>query len=223
MANLQRRPQQEPDVSIYDPDCAVYTPELIRSWVNNLDACPEFCERLANGFFKLIPYYYAREDGTFPDPPEFWQRNLLSYSFYLGLGVTIFNRQLAQYLLFGLTEGPSKVALLLFSEVKRVGCPDKVQQWHHAVNVLTYLTETISPETTGPDADAELVRERMPVAGLTPAIRLGFNDPEFAGALFEGAVDEKEKCGDEELVARIEWMKEFIFNAHSQEETYLTN
>ena len=43
------------------------------------------------------------------------------------------------------------------------------------------------------------------------------------GALFEGAVDEKEKCGDEELVARIEWMKGYIFNAHSQKETHSTN
>jgi len=223
MNNLQRTPQQEPDALIYDPECAVHSPELIRSWVDSLDTCTEFCERLANGFFTLIPYYYVQEDGTFPDPPEFWQRNLLSHSFYLGLGVTIFNRNFAQYLLYGLPEGPSKVALLLFSEVKRVGYSDKVQQWHHAVNALTHFTEVVSPETTGPDADAELVRERMPIAGFTPAIRLGFNDPEFAEALFEGAVDEKEQCGDEELVARLEWMKEYIFNAHNQEETRSTN
>ena len=223
MSNLKRKPQQEPDVSIYDPECAVHSPELIRSWVHSLDACPEFCERLADGFFKLIPNYYAREDGTFPDPPEFWQRNLLSYSFYLGLGVTIFNRQFAQYLLYGLTEGSSKVALLLFSEVKRVGCPGKVQQWHHAVNVLTYLTETISPETTGPDADAELVRERMPIAGFTPAIRLGFNDPEFARALFQGALDEKEKCGDEELAERIKWIKATILDSFIKNQARSSN
>ena len=223
MSNLKRKPQQEPDVSIYDPECAVHSPELIRSWVHSLDACPEFCERLADGFFKLIPNYYAREDGTFPDPPEFWQRNLLSYSFYLGLGVTIFNRQFAQYLLYGLTEGSSKVALLLFSEVKRVGCPDKVQQWHHAVNVLTHMTEVISPETTGPDADAELVRERMPIAGFTPAIRLGFNDPEFARALFQGALDEKEKCGDEELAERIKWIKATILDSFIKNQARSSN
>ena len=90
MSNLQRKYKQVPDISIYEPECAVHSPELIRSWVHSLDACPEFCERLADGFFKLIPNYYAREDGTFPDPPEFWQRNLLSHSFYFGLGVTIF-------------------------------------------------------------------------------------------------------------------------------------
>ena len=59
MNNLQRTPQQEPDVSIYDPECAVNSPELIRSCVDSLDTCTEFCERLANGFFTLIPYYYC--------------------------------------------------------------------------------------------------------------------------------------------------------------------
>ena len=223
MNNLQRTPQQEPDALIYDPECAVHSPELIRSWVDSLDTCTEFCERLANGFFTLIPYYYVREDGTFPDPPEFWQRNLLSHSFYFGLGVTIFQRHFAQNLLYGLTDGPSKVVLLLFNEVKRVGYLNKVQQWHHAVNLLTVFIGDHSPETTGPNADKELVRVRTPIAGLTPAIRLGLNDPEFAKELFEGGVDEKEQCGDEELVARIEWMKEYIFNAHNQEETHSTN
>ena len=113
--------------------------------------------------------------------------------------------------------------LLLVNEVKRVGYSDKVQQWHHAVNLLTVFIGDHSPETTGPNADKELVRVRTPIAGLTPAIRLGLNDPEFAKELFEGGVDEKEQCGDEELVARIEWMKEYIFNAHNQEETHSTN
>ena len=45
----------------------------------------------------------------------------------------------------------------------------------------------------------------------------------FAKELFEGAVAEREQCNDEELTARIEWMKEYIFNAHSQEETHSTN
>ena len=48
-------------------------------------------------------------------------------------------------------------------------------------------------------------------------------NPEFAKELFEGGVDEKEQCGDEELVARIEWMKEYIFNSYNQEETHSTN
>jgi len=81
MNNPQRTPQQEPDVSIYDPECVVNSPHIIEEWLNNIDFAPNNNDRLANGFFTLIPYYYVREDGTFPDPPEFWQRNLLSHSF----------------------------------------------------------------------------------------------------------------------------------------------
>ena len=99
----------------------------------------------------------------------------------------------------------------------------KILQNGNAVNLLTVFIGDHSPETTGPNADKELVRVRTPIAGLTPAIRLGLNDPEFAKELFEGGVDEKERCGDEELVARIEWMKEYIFNSYNQEETHSTN
>ena len=89
--------------------------------------------------------------------------------------------------------------------------------------MLSVFTEGYSPETTGPNADAKLVRERMPIAGLTPAIRLGLNDPEFAKQLFEGGIDEREKCDDKELAGRIEWMKEYVFNSYSQDETRSTN
>jgi len=41
MNNLQRTPQQEPDALIYDPECAVYSPGLLRSWVDSLDTCTE--------------------------------------------------------------------------------------------------------------------------------------------------------------------------------------
>ena len=88
---------------------------------------------------------------------------------------------------------------------------------------LTVFTGDQSPGTTGPDADKELVRERMPIAGLTPAIRLGLNDPVFAKELFQGGIDEKENCPDDELIARIEWMKEYVFNSYSQKETQSTN
>ena len=176
-----------------------------------------------DGFLILIPFYYANEDGTFPGPPEYWQRNLLSYSFYLGIGMTIFKRDLAFNLLYRSTEGCSREVLFWLNEVKNSGCPDKVQQWHYAINVLSVFTGEYSPETTGPNADAKLVRERMPIAGLTPAIRLGLNDPEFAKQLFEGGIDEREKCDDKELAGRIEWMKEYVFNSYSQDETRSTN
>ena len=81
------------------------------------------------------------------------------------------------------------------------------------MNVLTALTGVASPDTTGPDTDEELVKQRATIAGFTPAIRLGLNDPEFARALFQGALDEKEKCGDEELAERIKWIKATILDS----------
>ena len=223
MNYLQRRPEQEPDALLYDPQCAVQSPEVVRSWAIDLGINPKDYTKLMDGFLILIPFYYANEDGTFPGLPEYWQRNLLSYSFYLGLGITIFKRDLGFNLLYGSTEGCSREVLFWLNEAKNSGCQDKVQQWHYAINVLSVFTEGYSPETTGPNADAKLVRERMPIAGLTPAIRLGLNDPEFAKQLFEGGIDEREKCDDEELAGRIEWMKEYVFNSYSQDETRSTN
>jgi hypothetical protein len=223
MNNLQRRPEQEPDALLYDPKCAVQSPEAIRSWAKDLGIDPRDCRKIMDGFLILIPFYHANEDGTLPNSPEYWQRNLLSYSFYLGLGITIFKRDIAFYLLHGATEGCSREALFWLNEVKKSGCQDKVQQWHYAINVLSVFTEGYSPETTGPNADAKLVRERIPIAGLTPAIRLGINDPEFAKQLFEGGIDEREKCNDEELAGRIEWMKEYVLNSYSQKETQSSN
>ena len=223
MNNLQRRPEQEPDALLYDPKCAVQSPEAIRSWAKKLGIDPRDCRKIMDGFLILIPFYHVNEDGTFPSSPEYWQRNLLSFSFYLGLGITIFKRDLAFYLLYGTTEGCSREALFWLNEVKNSSCQDKVQQWHYAINVLSVFTEGYSPETTGPNADAKLVRERIPIAGLAPAIRLGLNDPEFAKQLFEGGIDEREKCDDKELTGRIEWMKEYVFNSYSQKETQSSN
>ena len=105
MSNLQRKPHQEPEVSICDPECAVYSPHIIKAWVDSIEFRPQDYEKYADYFLTLIPEYCCGEDGTLPGPPEFWQRNLLSYSFFFGLGVTILDRQFAQYLLYGLTEG----------------------------------------------------------------------------------------------------------------------
>ena len=96
------------------------------------------------------------------------------------------------------------------NEAKNSGCQDKVQQWHYAINVLSVFTEGYSPETTGPNADAKLVRERMPIAGLTPAIRLGLNDPEFAKQLFEGGIDEKQHCATQRKVKMFRWMTTMV-------------
>ena len=214
MKNLQRESQQDQNLSICHPDCPIYTPDLIRLWGNDLDLYPDYYEKLVNGFLSLIPSYCEDKEGKFLGTPEFWQRNLLSYSFYFGLGLTIFNRELAQKLIYGLTEGPSKFVLFFLNETKDYGSLNKVEQWHFAVNVLTYFTDKASPETIGPDPDAGLLRSRAPRAGFTPAIRLGLNDPEFAEVLFEGAVDEKEKCDDDELIDRIDWIKWFVINSY---------
>ncbi len=40
MSNLKKRPQQEPEVSIYDPECVVYSPHIIAEWLNNIDFAP---------------------------------------------------------------------------------------------------------------------------------------------------------------------------------------
>ena len=108
-------------------------------------------------------------------------------------------------------------------EVSKSDHVDNTRLWTHAVNVLTVLTAFLSPETTGPDADETLVKQRASISGFTPAIRLGLNDPEFARALFQGALDEKEKCGDEELAERIKWIKATILDSFIKNQARSSN
>ena len=136
MNYLQNKPRQDQNVLICHPECPIYTPDLIRQWGNDLDLYPDYYEKLADGFFGLIPSYCEDGEGNFAGLPEFWQRNLLSYSFYFGLGLTIFNRELAQKLIYGLTEGPSRFVLFFLNEIKGYGSLNKVEQWNFAVNVL---------------------------------------------------------------------------------------
>jgi len=65
-------------------------------------------------------------------------------------------------------------------------------------------------EAVGSDANEVIVKQRATIASFTPAIRLGLNDLEFAQALFEGAIGERENCDDEKLVGRINWIKATI-------------
>ena len=213
MSNLQRKYKQVPDISIYEPECAVHSPELLQDWADSLQVTSEFNEQFVVGILTLIPDYCCQEDRKLPGPPEFWQRNILSYSFYFGLGLTIFDRHLARTLLYGLVEGPSRYLLFWLNEVNAHNHPDLFSLWTHAINLLTVFTSRASPETTGPDTNEELVKQRASISGFTPAIRLGLTDPEFARALFQGALDEKEKCGDEELAERIKWIKATILDS----------
>ena len=157
MSNLKRKPQQERKASIYNPDCAVISPDVIADWLDGIEFKPKDYEKYADDFLTVIPHYCCEGEGALSGPPEFWQRNLLSYSFFFGLGVTIFDRQLAQTLLFGLTEGWSRYVLFWLNEVRKTDYLYNTHLWIHAVNVLTALTGVASPDTTGPDTDEELV------------------------------------------------------------------
>ena len=221
MDNLKRNP--EPEVSIYDPECAVYSPEVITDWVESIEFRPADYERYANNFLTLIAAYCVEEDGKLPGLPEFWQRNVLSYAFFFGLGITIFVREFAKNLLYGLVEGWSRYALLWLKEVRQSGHEDNILLWNHAVNVLTAQTAVASPETVGPNADEALVKQRATIAGFVPAIRLGLNDPKLAQTLFEGAVDEREQCDDENLVGRINWIRSYIVDVWGKSEARHSN
>ena len=223
MSNLQRKHKQVTDISIYEPECAIHSPELLQDWADSLQVTSEFNEQFVVGILNLIPGYCCQEDRKLPGLPEFWQRNILSYSFYFGLGLTIFDRQLARDLLYGLVEGPSRKLLFWLNEVSKHDHPDLFSLWVHAINLLTVFTSIVSPETTGPNADERLAKERGAIAGFTPAIRLGLSDPEFAGALFQGALDEKEKCGDVELIERIKWIKATILDSFNKNRTRSSN
>jgi hypothetical protein len=221
--NLNKNSEQEPELSIYDPACAIYSPHVIEAWRDGIDFQPEFNDQFTESFMKLIPIYYLAEDREFSGPKEFWLRNLLSYSFFLGLGVTIFKREYALRLLYGLNEGWSRTVLFWFDEVKNSGQENKNKLWIHAINILTVYARTVWPGTIGLEANEELIKQSAPIAGFTPAIRLGVNDPEFACELFEGALDERKKCDNENLVKKINRIKNFISNSYCQKETSSSN
>jgi len=71
----------------------------------------------------------------------------------------------------------SVIIAITYPEAGKIHHANNAQLRNHAVNVLTYFTGITSPETTGPGASEEWVRQRMPIARFTLAIRLGLNDP----------------------------------------------
>jgi hypothetical protein len=223
MSNLKRKPQQVPDVSIYEPECAVYSPDVIMEWVIDVEFKPGDYEQYADYFLSVIPNYCREEDGSLSGPPEFWQRNVLSYSLFLGLGVAIFDRPYANTLLHGLNKEWIGSALFWLYEVGKTDHADNTQLWNHAVNALAFFAGQVSPEATGPDADGEVVKQETPIAGFAPAIRLGLNNPVLAEALFEGAVNEQENCDYDVLVARIDYMKAFINDAWNKNQARSSN
>jgi len=136
-----------------------------------------------------------------------------TYSLYLGLGIGVLDTKLGERLLDGMTEGVREVsdfALTGLDEVRQATHAIKGDKWTHAVQFLSNFMSLTSPETTGETADDELVKQRAPICGLIPALRLSVESPNFANDLYEDAIHEQQRCDAEELLARIEFMKEFM-------------
>jgi len=162
-------------------------------------------------FLRLIPLYFEGESGVLQGPPESWQRTLLSYSFYLGLGAAILDRSLAVDLSKEATPwGTTDLILRGFAQIEETPHTATGGLWDHAVSYLYNFMSLTSPETIGKSADMELVKERAPIFGFTPALRIGLDKAKFAQALFVDANDEEKHCGSEELIARLTWMKDMM-------------
>ena len=223
MNNPQRTPQQEPDVSIYDPECVVNSPHIIAEWLNNIDFAPNNNDKYLEYFTTLISEYCCEEDGTLPGPPEFWLRNVLSYSFFFGLGVTIFDRNHARKMSYALKEEENRHLSYWLEWVIDSNHKYLAHQWDHSINVLTFIIGKTYPQVTGPDAEPILAKELGTIEGFTTAIRFGLNDPEYARKLFGGATDEHEKCDDETLLARLNWIRVTIADAWGKNKARSTN
>jgi hypothetical protein len=223
LGNLKNNSHQEPEFSIYDPACAIYSPQIIEAWIDDIAMQPKINDEQVESFVKLIPIYHPNQNSKRKNLKEFRLRNLLSYSFFFGLGVTIFDKEHARRLLYGLNEGWSRTVLFWLDEVRNSDQKNNNKIWNHAINILTVYAGTVWPDAVGLDANEDLIKNNAPIAGFTPAIRLGLSDPDFAVELFEGAEDERRSCNDDELLERIDRKKKFISNSYNQKETCTNN
>ena len=218
MTEFNKESKQEPELSIYDPDCAIYSPHIIEEWKRTIETTPDSNDQYVSALITLVQYNHEK-NREYPESKEYWTRNIISYSFFFGIGITIFEKKFAQQIISGLSEGWSRRILFWLNQIKLSKQEDNAQLWNHTINVITESAGSAWPEMIGPDADGELIKKSVPIAGFAPAIRLGLNDSEFAEKLFEGALDERNKCNDKNIVKRLNWMKTFILNSKSQEET----
>ena len=108
-------------------------------------------------------------------------------------------------------------------QVKRTDHDKNTHLWGHAINVLTILTREMSPRESAPDVDPKLLNEVGRLVGFIPALRVGLNDPEFAEVLFDGAVEERERCDEEKLNDRIWLMKRIISDFWNKDKVRSTN
>ena len=164
-------------------------------------------------FLNLIPEYCVNEDGKLRGVPEEWQANVVSYSFYLGLCIGQLDKPLASRLISAMGDGIITTADLVLTgldEVEKTTHNNIGELWRHAINFIGNFMSLTSSETVGENADQDLVRRRAPICGMVPALRIAQSNIDFAQDLYRDAVDERERCCEEELIARIEWMKDFV-------------
>jgi|GEM_PF-1447538 len=161
-------------------------------------------------FIGIIPEYFVDESGSLKGLPETWQATLLSYSFYIGLGGSLFEKKLAENLNSGAKqfENTSNLVMIGFNTIDETNHIDVGDLWAHSINYINNFMSLSSAETAGPNANMKLVKDRAPISGFTPGLIIGIKNPEFAKRLLEDAVTEKKYCDTEELIARIKYMKD---------------
>jgi len=160
-------------------------------------------------YIGVIPEYFVDESGLLKGPPDTWQVGLLSYSFYIGLGVSLYEKKLAQNLNCGAQQfrNTCDLCLIGFNTIEKTEHSVVGDLWDHSVNYLNNFMSLVSTETIGPKADMKLVKERAPLAGFTPGLIIGIEKTDFAVSLFEDAIKERGNCDRKELIDRINYMK----------------
>ena len=176
---------------------------------------PARASEYLDAFTIAIPWYCQDRSGHLVGPPEQWQSAVISYALYLGLGIFAIEPEFARKLASGLTPGARVTSDLVLPGLRELRyMPDIAVQrgdlWDTAVGFLNDFMLLTSPETSGPTADEELVRERAPFSGFVPALRLPEMERSIANRLYASAIHERHKCSEEELAARISWMKRLV-------------
>ena len=101
-------------------------------------------------FFDFIPEYLVDESEHLHGSPEDWQHNVISYSFYLGIGIGLFDEKFRDYLVDGMTPGmldTSNLILKGFDGVKLVEHENNGELWEHSINFISNMMSLTSPET----------------------------------------------------------------------------
>lgn len=160
-------------------------------------------------FFYYIPLYCHDGTGRFPGNPESWQPRLISYSLFCGLGVGLCNGAIASTLLEGMNEKMRATSDGALRELLRLDHPSIVARgslWKRTVDWLDADMTLMSPETSGPLADNELVEQRAPIVGALCGLRLAVEQPAYAQVLFDDAAPEHDACDSKTFRHRVVFM-----------------